>query len=110
MSKQMLRNATYSAHKLIKESRHLSFATRHDYKCILIKALKDLYSMGVQLPSIKNLKQKHVKRLLECWKEQQLSNGTLKNRLAAIRFALKQTGKFNTLPKKIKPYRLVNGE
>ncbi|MCE3239274.1 MAG: hypothetical protein K0R24_2255, partial [Gammaproteobacteria bacterium] len=41
MSKQNLRDATYSIHKLIKESPQLSFATSNDYKRILSKAVTD---------------------------------------------------------------------
>ena len=98
MSQRTLRNATYSVHKLIKESHTLSFATRSDYKYILTRLLKDLYALGIQLPHIKNIKQKHIIRVLDQWKDKKLSSGTIKNRLAAIRFALSAMGKSAMLP------------
>ena len=98
MSKRTLRNATYSVHKLIKDNKALSFATQNDYKLILNRVLKDLYAVGIQLPNIKNIKQKHIIRVLNQWKDKNLSSGTIKNRLSAIRFALGAIGKSAMLP------------
>lgn len=62
-----------------------SYATKHDRHDMLRRFIEDLFNLGYKLPNIQGLKQKHIVAMVEHWKRQDLSNATMKNRLAAIR-------------------------
>ena len=75
----------HSLRSILARDNYGSFASRHDRKTILLHFTEDLIALSYKLPTIQNLKQKHIEAVLKYWKEQNLNNGTLKNRLSAIR-------------------------
>lgn len=52
-----------------------------------------LHEMGYQGLQAKSIKPKHVNSLLERWKAEDISTGTIKNRMSYIRFWAKNVGK-----------------
>jgi hypothetical protein len=86
MSKTALRKMIYSISKTV-DAANLSYQSAHDYKQILRASTKVLNDQGYTLHSLKQLKQKHLNFLVNQWKREQLSIGSIKNRLSAFRLA-----------------------
>lgn len=84
MSKTALRKMIYSISKAI-DAANLSYQSTHDYKQMLRTSAKVLNDHGFKLHSLKQLKQKHLNLLVNQWKKEQLSVGSIKNRLSAFR-------------------------
>lgn len=75
----------YSIKNILLNDNSGSFASRHDRHYMAIRIAEDLIDLGYKLPSIHNLKQKHIVAVVEHWKEKKLSNATVKNRVSVIR-------------------------
>ena len=92
MSKSTL-NAFYHTISKALDSKQLSYTSTVDYKRILKKSSVTLDKCGYPLTSIQQLKQRHIKALVTEWVKENLSVGTIKNRLTALRGACKVIGK-----------------
>lgn len=92
MNKSALRQAFFHTCRVINNA-ELSFQSKHDYKSILHRALKQLNERGFILRDIDQLKQKHIAFLIDEWKNEQLSAGTIKNRVSALRKVAELTGR-----------------
>lgn len=78
---------------ILKHNRDGSFGTQSARKDILHMAASDLHSLGFFNLSAKGLKPKHIDALIKRWQEQGKSAGTLKNRLAHLRWLAAKIGK-----------------
>jgi integrase len=87
-----------SIYHLLKHNRDGSFETQSARKSILFQAVADLIASGYKLKHMQGLKQKHVHRLNELWQAKQLSNATIKNRNAHLRWLCEKLGKANVVP------------
>lgn len=76
-----------------------SFATQANRAAILNQAAKTLQRSGFNNLAATSLKPKHVNCLLENWRAQELSAGTIKNRMAAVRWWAEKVGKQNCVPR-----------
>lgn len=76
-----------------------SFATQADRVKILHAAARTLQKAGFQNLAASSLKPKHVETLLNQWKADGLATGTIKNRMAAIRWWAEKVGKQNCVPR-----------
>lgn len=85
MSLNKLRSAEYSINQIVKQSNYKSYASQHDMKHILVKCVKDLHELGFKVAHVKGFKAKHVFKLVERWKAQEKSPGTIKNCLSKLR-------------------------
>lgn len=72
--------------KLCKRNRDNSHGTQRDRRLILQKIANDLRYLGFVNMQVSSLKSRHVKALVNYWKGQGLSSGTLKNRMSQIRW------------------------
>ncbi len=72
--------------ELCNRNRDGSYSTQYNRKKILTKAAKELENLGFYNLSTKGLKPKHIEALIESWKEQKLSAGTIKNRMSHLRW------------------------
>ena len=59
---------------------------------------KELKTQGYRLPSPKSLKSKHVNTLLNAWQQRGLSNGTVKNYMAHLRWWAEKVDKYRLMP------------
>lgn len=75
----------YSLKNILHKDNFGSFASQHDRQQILLKFISDLVELGYKLPHIENLRQKHIEAVVSHWKQQNLNNSTLKNRLSPVR-------------------------
>jgi hypothetical protein len=84
---------TYSLRQLCRRNRDGSHATQADRQGVLTLAARQLRAAGFRQMRATSLKEKHVDVLLKCWQADGLSAGTLKNRLAHLRWWAEKVGK-----------------
>jgi len=89
---------TYSLRQLCRRNRDGSYATQADRQGVLSLASRQLREAGFRQMRATSLKSKHVETLLERWQTEGLSAGTLKNRLAHLRWWAEKVGKAGVIP------------
>lgn len=85
--------------QLCNRNRDGSFSTQAARRDILSLAGRQLVELGIYSLPATGLKQKHVLKLLECWKADGLSDATLKNRMSHVRWWAEKIGKQNLVPR-----------
>jgi len=85
--------------QLTRNHREGSFQTQHQRRWMLNLIAKDLRKLGYRNLKPKNVKTRHVQRLVNEWKASQISPGTIKNRLSCLRWAMRKCGRANAIPK-----------
>jgi hypothetical protein len=88
-----VRDLNYGLKRLVNKSREGSFATRAAREHILQQAANTLHDLGYRKLNPQGLKPKHVEALVNHWQTQALSSGTIKNRLAHLRWWAQKVGK-----------------
>jgi len=83
--------------QLCRHNRDGSYATQADREHILDLIADQLDGMGFRHMNAQSLKPKHVKKLVERWLAENLSAGTIKNRMSALRWWAQKTGKENII-------------
>ena len=81
-----MKTLNYQLKELCKYNRDGSFSTQSNRHKILQKMANDLYDLGYRHMQAKSLKTKHVDTLMKQYINEDLSIGTLKNRLAHLRW------------------------
>jgi integrase len=89
---------TYSLRQLCRRNRDGSRPTQGDRQGILTLASRQLRDAGFRQMRATSLKEKHVEVLLERWQAEGLSAGTLKNRVAHLRWWAEKVGKAGVIP------------
>lgn len=74
-----------SLYQVLQKDHENSFATRHDRMQILFRIVNELHDLDYKLASVEQLKEKHVRRLVQHWQNQSLKVSTIKNRLSVLR-------------------------
>lgn len=78
---------------LCAQSKMGSFATQANRHDMLQQVARDIKTLGFHLPGARSLKPKHVLGLVALWQSQGLSDGTMANRLSAIRWWAEKVNK-----------------
>jgi len=81
-----MKDLNYQLKTLCRNNRDGSHATRKIRERLLSQMADQLYSLGYRRLGARSLKPKHVEALVSLWKDQGLGIGTLKNRLAVLRW------------------------
>jgi len=81
-----VQDLNFGLKKLVERSTEGSYATRAARQNILQQVARDLHDLGYRGLLVKSLKPKHVEALVQHWKSKELSEGTMKNRLAQVRW------------------------
>lgn len=89
---------TYTLRQLCQRNRDGSHATQADRQRSLSLAARQLREAGFRQMRANSLKGKHVEALLQRWQAEGLSAGTLKNRMAHLRWWAEKVGKAGILP------------
>ena len=87
----------YELKQLCQRNRDGSFSTQYGRECILTMIANQLHEMGFKDMRATSLKPKHVQALVERWKSEGLSAGTLKNRMAELRWWAEKIAKQNVI-------------
>ena len=83
--------------ELCQRNRDGSFATRADHERLLTLCANDLAQRGFHHLNAASLKPKHVAALLDKWKQDGVSTGTLQNRMSALRWWAEKVGKASVI-------------
>ncbi|ENQ7720175.1 integrase domain-containing protein [Pseudomonas aeruginosa] len=89
---------TYTLRQLCQRNRDGSYTTQADRVRSLSLAARQLREAGFRQMKASSLKGKHVQALLERWQGEDLSSGTIKNRLSHLRWWAEKIGKAGILP------------
>ena len=92
-----MRDLNYDLKQLCRHNRDGSYATQADREHILDLIADQLEEMGFRHMSAHSLKPKHVEKLVERWLAEELSPGTIKNRMSALRWWAEKIGKENII-------------
>lgn len=92
-----MRNLNYELKELCRHNRDGSYATQYARERILTMIANQLHEMGFRDMRATSLKPKHVQALVERWKAESLSAGTMKNRMTVLRWWAEKIGKENVV-------------
>ncbi len=88
--------------QVLRRNRDGSHATQYERKRMVMQFAHDVHRLGFKGLRLRNVSQKHVLKVIECWRRGEhqppVSDATLMNRLAALRWALEKVGKSRVLP------------
>ncbi len=93
---------------IAKHNKDGSFGTRSKREKSLQSMFKELKEVGYKLPSINNFKTKHVNALVDKWKADGLTSGTMKNKLSHVRWLSEKIGKQNIVARENSEYGIEN--
>ena len=99
-----MRDLNYQLKQLCRHCREGSYATQSKRERMLTLIANQLHELGYRGMSARSLKPKHIEALLEHWREQELSIGTIKNRMAAIRWWANKVDKRNVVARSNEHY------
>ena len=94
-----MRDLNYELKKLCLRNRDGSYATQYARERILTMIANQLHEMGFRDMRATSLKPKHVEALVERWKAEALSAGTIKNRMTELRWWAEKIAKQNVIAK-----------
>ena len=88
-----MRDLNFQLKQLCQRNRDGSFATQRDRERVLDLMASQLRDMGYRHMRADSLRTRHVERLVANWKTAGLAVGTIKNRLAELRWWAEKIGK-----------------
>ncbi len=88
-----MKDLNYELKALCHRNHDGSFATQANRQHILNQIADDLHQLGFRHLQVISLKTKHVEKLIEHWQKDDISVGTIKNRMAALRWWAEKIGK-----------------
>ena len=94
-----MKKLNFELKEMCKHNKDGSFSTQKARLYTLNQAANDLHDLGFKTLSVHGLKPKHVGALIEKWKENDVSDGTLKNRMTHLRWWTSHINKAGMLPK-----------
>jgi len=92
-----MKNLNYQLRELCRQNRDGGFSTQATRSRILDLIASQLHALGYRHMQPKSLKPKHAEALVAHWRGQGISIGTLKNRLAALRWWAGKVNKQNVI-------------
>jgi hypothetical protein len=90
-----VRDLNHDFKELCRHNRDGSYATQADREHILDLIADQLFEMGHRGLRAQGLKPKHVEKLVACWLSEERSPGTIKNRMAVLRWTAQKLDKDN---------------
>ena len=103
-----MKDLNYQLTKLCRDNRDGSYSTQATRSRILDLIANQLHELGYQRMQTKSLKPKHIDALVSLWKDQSISVGTFKNRLAAVRWWANKVGKADIIARDNNAYGIGN--
>ena len=103
-----MRDLNYELKQFCRRNRDGSYATQRDRERLLGQVADQLRDLGFRHLSATALKPKHVEALVKRWKAEGLAPGTIKNRMAELRWWAEKIGKQNVLARDNDHYGIGN--
>ena len=88
-----MRQLNFDLLRLLDGDREGSHGTRRGRHYVLAQAAETLHRLGYRGLRARGFKGRHIEALVEEWQRQGLSDGTIKNRFAHLRWLAKKIGK-----------------
>ena len=92
-----MKTLNHNLKQLCRQCREGSYATQRNRERILTLAANELHAMGYRKMQARSLKPKHIEALVKHWQERELSIGTIKNRMATLRWWAEKVNKQNVM-------------
>jgi hypothetical protein len=92
-----VRRLNYQLKQLCKHNRDGSFGTQVQRERVLTLIANQLHALGYRQMHSKSLKPKHIEALVKHWLESGVAAGTMKNRMAALRWWAIKVNKKNVI-------------
>ncbi len=99
-----MRDLNYQLKQICRQCREGSYATQVNRERMLTLAANELHELGYRGMSARSLKPKHIEALVKHWFGQELSIGTIKNRMAALRWWAQKVNKQNVIARSNEHY------
>ncbi|MEA3275553.1 MAG: phage integrase N-terminal domain-containing protein [Pseudomonadota bacterium] len=99
-----MRDLNHQLKQLCRRNRDGSHATQRDRERVLTLIADQLHALGFRGMSSRSLKPKHVEALLNHWRREKLSVGTIKNRMAAMRWWAQKVDRQNVIARSNEHY------
>jgi len=99
-----MRNLNYQLKQLCRHCREGSYSTQAKRERMLTLMANQLHELGYRGMTARSLKPKHIEALLGHWREQELTTGTIKNRMASIRWWANKVDKRNVVARSNEHY------
>ena len=99
-----MRDLNHQLKKLCGHCREGAYGTQNKRERMLTLMANQLHALGYRGMTTRSLKPKHVQALVKLWFDQGLSSGTLKNRMAAIRWWAHKVDKQNVVARSNEHY------
>ncbi len=103
-----MRDLNYELKQLCRRNRDGSYATQRDRERVLDLVAGQLQELGYRHMAAASLKPKHVEGLVERWQAEGLAVGTIKNRMAELRWWAEKIGKQNVIARDNDHYGISN--
>ena len=103
-----MRDLNYELKQLCRRNRDGSYATQRDRERVLDLVAGQLQELGYRHMAAASLKPKHVEGLVERWQAEGLVVGTIKNRMAELRWWAEKIGKQNVIARDNDHYGIGN--
>ncbi len=103
-----MRNLNYQLKQLCRQNRDGSYSTQAKRQHHLMLIANQLHGFGFHGMGASSLKPKHVDALVKQWLEQDLSTGTIKNRMAVLRWWAQKVDKQNVVARSNDHYGIPN--
>ena len=94
-----MRQLNFDQLRLLEDDRQGSHGSRRARRHVLAQAAETLHRLGYRGLRARGLKGRHVEALVREWRRQGLSEGTIKNRMAHLRWLARRIGKPGILRK-----------
>ncbi len=99
-----MRNLNYTLKQLCRQCREGSYATQRNRERMLTLMANELHAMGYRQMQARSLKPKHIEGLVQRWRDNHLSIGTIKNRMATLRWWADKVDKRNVIARSNEHY------
>ena len=88
-----MRQLHFDLLRLLEDDRQGSHGSRRARRYVLAQAVETLHQLGYRGLRARGLKGRHIKALVAEWRRQGLADGTVKNRMAHLRWLANKIGK-----------------
>ena len=99
-----MRDLNYQLKQLCHQCREGAFNTQSNREHMLTLVANELHALGYRGMTARSLKPKHVEALVKDWFARELAIGTIKNRMAAIRWWARKVNKQNVVARSNEHY------
>ena len=99
-----MRDLNYQLKQLCRQCREGAYGTQNKRERMLTLIANQLHELGYRGMSAISLKPKHIEALVKHWFAKELAFGTIKNRMAAIRWWARKVNKQNVVARSNEHY------